>query len=84
MMMARRYDVAVAQFERTLQMDPAVPLAYRSIADAYTYAGDRAKAHAAFERALRNTPVASEDQELKADMATHGGTRSARKKRSRC
>jgi tetratricopeptide (TPR) repeat protein len=69
MLMARRYDVAVAQFEHTLQMDPAVPVAYRSIADAYTYAGDRTKAQAAFERAMRSTAVANEDQELKADMA---------------
>jgi tetratricopeptide (TPR) repeat protein len=46
-----------------------VPLAYRSIADAYTYAGEPKKAQAAFERAIRSTPIASEDQELRADMA---------------
>ena len=68
LIMARRYDDAIAQYKEALTLDAGLALAYRHMANAYVRKGDFAQAQAAFDEYLRRTPVASEDQEFKADL----------------
>jgi eukaryotic-like serine/threonine-protein kinase len=67
LMMARRYDDAIAQFQKTLQLDAGFP-AYASIAQAYTYKGLYDDAYKAAGQASQRAPVGSENQPLKADL----------------
>ena len=69
LLMARRYDSAIEQFQHDLQLDPGSAIAYRTLAAVYTHQGRYDLALATFEQAAKHTPVAAEDQELKADIA---------------
>jgi TolB-like protein/Tfp pilus assembly protein PilF len=65
--MARRYDDAIAQYEQALDMDRGFVAAYRHLATVYVHKREYAKASELYEQARRNSPIGSEDQELKAD-----------------
>lgn len=69
LLMARRYDDAIAQFERTLKLDAGYSLGYRGIAQAYAQKGVFDRARVAADQAVRVAPVASEDFSLTADIA---------------
>ena len=66
LMMARRYDDSIQQYETALQMDPGFTGAYRGIALLYAYKRDYGRALAAAEKAKRAAGTAAEDQEYKA------------------
>jgi serine/threonine protein kinase/tetratricopeptide (TPR) repeat protein len=67
LLMARRYDDAIEQFRKTLQLQPRSLLAYRGIAQAYTFKGLFEEAVTAANQANAVVPVAAENQELKGD-----------------
>ena len=69
LLMARRYDSAIEQCQHALQIDPGSATAYRTLAAVYTHQGRYDQALAAFDQAATHTPVAAEDQELKADVS---------------
>jgi Flp pilus assembly protein TadD len=48
--LARRYDEAIDQAERVIEMDPLHPIAYVVLAEAYAYKGDYVRALAAMDR----------------------------------
>jgi tetratricopeptide (TPR) repeat protein len=66
LLMARRYEDAIRQYERALQLEPTVASAFRSIGLARTYQGRFALAEAALDHAVRVTPAGAEDQETTA------------------
>jgi eukaryotic-like serine/threonine-protein kinase len=68
LVMARRYDEALKQYESARQMDPGLARLQRFIAEPLFYSGRYAEAEAALQRAARATPVGAEDQELKQDL----------------
>ncbi len=68
LMMARRYEDAISQWEKALQMDAGFVNAYRGMTAAYTYLGLYDRARSAAAEATRRAPLGSEDQELKADL----------------
>jgi serine/threonine-protein kinase len=68
LLMARRYDDAILQYEKVVQADAGFAAAYRGIGAAHTYRKKYDLALTAFQRAARALPAASESQELKADI----------------
>lgn len=67
LMMARRYEDAIAQFQRTLELGAGFSTS-ASIAQAYTYKGLYDAAYKAAAQATERAPVGSENQPLKADL----------------
>lgn len=66
LLVARRYDDARAQLEKTVQMDPAVSRAHMILAEAYSHQGDHARALAEMDKAAALQPGGSVP--LKADL----------------
>lgn len=69
LMMAHRYEDAIAQWQHTIRMDGGFVSAYRGIATSYAYLGLHQKADEAMQQAVAHANPGSEDQELKADRA---------------
>ena len=69
LLMSRRYDESVKQYDVARQMEPGLAKIHRFMAAPLTYLGRYAEAEAALQRAARALPVGSEDQELKQDLA---------------
>jgi eukaryotic-like serine/threonine-protein kinase len=68
LMMSRRFDDAIAQYERIQRMDANFPV-QRNIAMNYAYKGLYNRALTEFDRAAALRAPGAEDQELKADYA---------------
>ena len=66
--MARRYEDAISQYQRAVQMDANILNAYRGMTAAYTYLGLYDRALAVAKDATGRAPLGTEDQELKADV----------------
>jgi eukaryotic-like serine/threonine-protein kinase len=68
LLMARRYDDAIEQYQKVLRFDAGFTSAYKGLATVYMHRGDYAQAAAAHRRAAETAPAAAEDQELKSDV----------------
>ncbi len=66
--MARRYDEAIQQAEKVLQMDASFGRAHQTISEAHAYSGRYDQALAALPQAVQLMPPGGDDQDLQADF----------------
>jgi len=68
LLLARRYDDAIAQYENILQLDPTYATAHQVIGEAYSYKREYDRAIAAFQMAAKVGALGREDHEQQADL----------------
>jgi TolB-like protein/Flp pilus assembly protein TadD len=55
LLLARQYDAAIVQFEKALQMEPSMAIAYRGLGECYAYKGMHEKAIEALQSAVKSS-----------------------------
>ncbi len=68
LLMARRYEDAISQYQQALRLEPGVLNGYRGLSAAYAAAGLFGRAVDAASEALSRLPVGADDQQCKASL----------------